>query len=100
MRCYADVIGMPISVIGSDQGPAWVGDARGGRRRRSRRHLRRRGGDGAGPPRRLRPDPARARAYDELYAIYDALHDHFGVRRRDLMRELMAIRERGAAVAA
>jgi len=101
MRCYADVIGMPISVIGSDQGPAlgsalhaavaagvhadiYAAAAAMGRVRRDV----------------YEPDPERARAYDELYAIYDSLHDHFGVRRRDLMRELMAIRERGAAVPA
>jgi len=101
MRCYADVIGMPISVIGSDQGPAlgsalhaavaagvhadiYAAAAAMGRVRRDV----------------YEPDPERARAYDELYAIYDSLHDHFGVRRRDLMRDLMAIRERGAAVPA
>ena len=42
------------------------------------------------------PDGARARAYDQLYALYLRLHDHFGVNERDLMRELQAMRERGA----
>jgi L-ribulokinase len=42
------------------------------------------------------PDAMRTRAYDDLYALYDRLHDHFGVRERDLMRELQAMRERGA----
>ena len=96
MRCYADVIGMPISVIGSDQGPA-LGSAMhaavaAGVHRdifaaaaamgRCRRDL-------------YVPDRARASAYDELYALYLRLHDHFGVRERDLMRALQAMRERG-----
>ena len=97
MRCYADVIGMPISVIGSDQGPA-LGSAMhaavaagvhadifaaAAAMGRCRRDL-------------YVPDTARASAYDQLYALYLRLHDHFGVNERDLMRELQAMRERGA----
>jgi L-ribulokinase len=44
-----------------------------------------------------RPDAERASAYDELYAIYGHLHDHFGREERSLMRTLQAIRERAAA---
>ena len=72
MRCYADVLGRPISVIDSDQGPAlgaamhaavaagahadiYAAAAAMGRMRRDV----------------YVPDPARASAYDELY---DALH--------------------------
>jgi L-ribulokinase len=97
MRCYADVLGMPISVIESDQGPAlgsamhaavaagvhadiYVAALAMGR---SRRDV-------------YVPDRARASAYDELYAVYRRLHDHFGVDDRGLMRELQAIRERAA----
>jgi L-ribulokinase len=42
-----------------------------------------------------RPDAARHSAYDELYALYGSLHDHFGRDQRSLMRSLQAIRERG-----
>jgi L-ribulokinase len=101
MRCYADVSGMPISVIDSDQGPAlgsalhaavaagvhadiYAAAAAMGRVRRDV----------------YEPDAERASVYDELYSIYDRMHDHFGVQERDLMRELMSIRERGAAIAA
>jgi L-ribulokinase len=97
MRCYADVIGMPISVIESDQGPA-LGSAMhaavaagvhadifaaAAAMGRCRRDL-------------YLPDPKRSSAYDELYALYLRLHDHFGVADRGLMRELAAMRERGA----
>jgi L-ribulokinase len=42
------------------------------------------------------PDPPRAKAYDELYAVYTRLHDHFGREERGLMRTLTAMRERAA----
>jgi len=98
MRCYADVLRMPISVIDSDQGPAlgsaihaavaagvhpdvYAAARAMGRIRRDA----------------YMPDAARASAYDDLYAVYLRLHDHFGVEERGLMRRLQEIRERGAA---
>jgi L-ribulokinase len=97
MRCYADVLGMPIGVIDSDQGPA-LGSAM---------HAAVAAGvhadiyAAAAAMGRARcnvyvPDGERASAYDELYALYRRLHDHFGIDDRGLMRELQAIRERGA----
>ena len=47
-----------------------------------------------------RPDPTRHRAYDELYAVYIAVHDYFGRERRELMRALQSMRERAAAAEA
>jgi L-ribulokinase len=44
------------------------------------------------------PDAARHKAYDELYALYGSLHDHFGRDQRSLMRALQSIRERSAPV--
>jgi L-ribulokinase len=41
-----------------------------------------------------RPIPANVAAYDELYAEYRALHDHFGRSGTDVMRRLKAIRRR------
>jgi ribulose kinase len=43
-----------------------------------------------------RPDPARARVYDELFAEYRALHDHFGRGGDDVMKRLRAMRARVA----
>jgi L-ribulokinase len=100
MRCYADVIGMPIGVIDSDQGPA-LGSA-----------MHAAVAAGAHPDiyaaaramGRLRrdvyePDRARTEAYDELYGVYRRLHDFFGIEERGLMRTLQGLRERSGAVA-
>ena len=95
MQCYADVIGLPISVIDSDQGPA-LGSAM---------HAAVAAGvhpdiyAAARAMGRIRravytPDARRASAYDELYALYGRLHEYFGVKDRRLMRELQEIRER------
>ena len=97
MRCYADILGRPISVIDSEQGPALgaamhAAVAAGAHadiyaaavamgRVRPDVHL---------------PDPLRASAYDELYELYTRVHDHFGREERGLMRRLQAIRERAA----
>ena len=95
MQCYADVLNLPIAVIDSEQGPAlgaamhaavaagvhsdiYAAAAAMGRVRRGV----------------YVPDARRARAYDELYALYVRLHDHFGRDERGLMRSLQAIRER------
>ena len=95
MQCYADVLNLPIAVIDSEQGPAlgsamhaavaagvhsdiYAAAAAMGRVRRGV----------------YAPDARRARAYDELYALYVRLHDHFGRDERGLMRSLQAIRER------
>jgi ABC-type oligopeptide transport system substrate-binding subunit len=43
------------------------------------------------------PDPARARIYDELFAEYRSLHDHFGRGGDDVMKRLRALRTRSAA---
>ena len=44
-----------------------------------------------------RPDPARKRVYDELFAEYRVLHDYFGRGENDVMKRLKAIRGRVAA---
>lgn len=100
MQIYADVLGMPLSVITSQQGPAlgsaihaavaagWHADivvaakAMGGRRRDL-----------------YRPDPARQAAYDTLYAEYRRLHDHFGRGGSDVMHRLKDVQRRALGVA-
>lgn len=92
MQIYADVTRLPLSVIGSEQGPALgsaihaavaagayadvplASKAMG----RVRRHV-------------FVPDEDRARRYDELFAEYLELHEQFG-RRTPAMRRLKAIR--------
>jgi L-ribulokinase len=92
MQVYADVTRLPMSVIGSEQGPA-LGSAI---------HAAVAAGAYADVPLaaksmgRVRrdvylPDEARSAAYDALFAEYLALHDEFG-RRTPAMRRLKAIR--------
>jgi len=93
MQIYADVLKRPLSVIGSDQGPALGSaihaaaaagaypDVRSaaaamGRRREAVRQ----------------PDPAASAVYDELFAEYVRLHDYFGRGGNTVMRKLRAIR--------
>ncbi|MGY2873161.1 L-ribulokinase [Marmoricola sp. URHA0025 HA25] len=92
MQIYADVTRLPMSVIGSEQGPA-LGSAI---------HAAVAAGAYADVPLAAKsmgkvrhdvfvPDEGRAAAYDELFAEYLALHDEFG-RRSPAMRRLKAIR--------
>jgi L-ribulokinase len=93
MQTYADVLRMPISIIGSDQGPALgsaihaavaagayddihAAAAAMGKRERNA----------------YRPDRAAADAYDALYAEYQTLHDYFGRGGNDVMHRLKHLR--------
>jgi L-ribulokinase len=98
MQVYADVTRRPLSLITSEQGPALgsalhaavaagaypdigaAAAAMGGR-------------DAAA----YVPDPASADVYDDLYAEYVLLHDHFGRGGNEVMHRLRAIRDRVAA---
>jgi len=101
MQTYSDVLGMPISVIGSEQGPA-LGAA-----------IHAAVAAGAYPDviaasevmgslnsAVYTPNALDAAIYDRLYAEYELLHDHFGRGGNDVMRRLKALRrERVAAQA-
>ncbi|MEQ0560106.1 ribulokinase [Amycolatopsis sp. NEAU-NG30] len=93
MQIYADVTNLPLSVIGSAQGPA-LGSA-----------IHAAVAAGAYPDVRVaaaamgsveravyRPVPAHVAAYDELYAEYTTLHDYFGRGGNDVMHRLAARR--------
>ena len=95
MQIYADVLRRPLSVIGSDQGPA-LGSAihaavvagaypdvpaASSAMGRVNRDV-------------YRPDEARADVYDQLYAEYVRLHDYFGRGANEVMYRLRAIRDR------
>ncbi|GAA4164111.1 ribulokinase [Phytohabitans flavus] len=93
MQLYADVTGRPISVIGSEQGPA-LGSA-----------IHAAVAAGAYPDvpaaaaamgrvlrRVYEPDPARTKAYEVLYEEYRLLHDYFGRGENDVLHRLRRIR--------
>ena len=110
MQVYADVLGRPMLIAGSPQTPALgaaiaaavaAGAAAGGYDGFEAAQQRM---TGLGA-RRFEPRAAAHRVYDELYALYRRLHDAFGgvTRGADLgavMKDLLAIRERQAALAA
>ncbi|MEV7098990.1 ribulokinase [Amycolatopsis sp. NPDC051045] len=93
MQIYADVTNLPLSVIGSAQGPA-LGSA-----------IHAAVAAGAYPDVRVaaaamgsvdravyQPVPAHVAAYDELYAEYTELHDYFGRGGNDVMHRMAARR--------
>jgi L-ribulokinase len=97
MQIYADVTRLPLSVIDSEQGPA-LGSAIHAAVAAGAYPDVPTAAKSMGKVRRgvYQPDEARAAAYDELFAEYLALHDHFG-RATTTMRRLKAIRRRAVA---
>jgi L-ribulokinase len=93
MQIYADVLRRPLSVIGSEQGPA-LGAAIHAAVAAGVHPDIRTAGAAMGRVRRgvYQPDTARADAYDALYAEYLRLHDYFGRGGNEVMRRLRAIR--------
>ena len=89
MQIYADVTGLPLSLGGSEQGPA-LGSAI---------HAAVAAGAYPDVPAAAAvmgsridnvylPDPANSAIYDEMYAEYRELHDYFGRGGNGLMRSL------------
>lgn len=94
MQLYADVLDMPLSTIGSEQGPALgaaihaavaagaypdvlAASERMGRVERAA----------------YRPDPAAAATYDRMFDEYRTLHDYFGRGANDVMKRLRQLRK-------
>jgi L-ribulokinase len=97
MQTYSDVLNRPVNVLAADQGPALGAaihaavaagaypDLRSASAAMGRLHRA-----------AYTPDPARAAAYDALYAGYRELHDHFGRGGSDVMHRLRALRAAAA----
>ncbi|MEI7030654.1 ribulokinase [Streptomyces pratensis] len=93
MQLYSDVLGLPLSIIRSAQGPA-LGSALHAAVAAGAHLDVRAAATAMGSVDRAvyRPRPAEADAYDRLFAEYVALHDHFGRGGNDVMRRLRAMR--------
>ncbi|MCG5217834.1 ribulokinase [Streptosporangium sp. KLBMP 9127] len=96
MQVYADVLRRPLSVIGSDQGPALGSAIHAAVAAGAYPDITR---AAAAMGKRTRaayvPDSGRADSYDRLYAEYRRLHDHFAD--GDLLHRLRAIRNEATA---
>lgn len=92
MQTYADVLGMPVSVIASEQGPA-LGSAIHAAVAAGAYPDTVTAGEAMGNVEHdaYVPGPDRG-AYDALYREYLALHDYFGRGGSDVMRRLKAIK--------
>ncbi|MBN2391573.1 MAG: ribulokinase [Anaerolineae bacterium] len=98
MQIYADVTGREIKVAGTDQAGALgsamfaavaAGKAAGGHQTifeaaQAMAHLQ---------ERVYKPIPAHKAIYDQLYAEYVRLHDHFGRGANDVMKRLKSLRQ-------
>jgi L-ribulokinase len=98
MQIYADVTGLPLSTIGSAQGPA-LGAAMHAAVAAGAHPDIHAAAKAMGSRRRgvYQPDPERVAAYDALYAEYLTLHDYFGRGANDVMHRLKARRRAAAA---
>jgi L-ribulokinase len=97
MQIYADVLRMPLSVIGSEQGCA-LGAAIHAAAAAGAYPDVRAAAEAMGRVQRgvYQPDEAAAAVYDELFAEYTTLHDYFGRGGNTVMRTLRAIQRRTA----
>ncbi|GIF78377.1 ribulokinase [Asanoa siamensis] len=93
MQMYADVCRRPLSVIGSEQGPA-LGSAIHAAVAAGAYPDVHAAAAAMGKVRRAVyvPDEERAAAYDALFAEYTLLHDHFGRGGNDVLHRLRDIR--------
>src|SRR3954462_77383 len=93
MQIYADVTRLPLSVIGSEQGPA-VGSAMHAAVAAGAYPDIHAAAAAMGKVRRAVyvPDEGRARAYDALFDEYTTLHDYFGRAGGNVMHRLRRIR--------
>ncbi|MFJ9786466.1 ribulokinase [Amycolatopsis sp. NPDC101161] len=93
MQIYADVTSLPLSVIGSGQGPALGSAIHAAVAAGAYPDIRAAAAAMGSVERAVyRPVPAHVVAYDELYAEYTTLHDYFGRGGNDVMHRLAARR--------
>ncbi|MCJ7827292.1 MAG: ribulokinase [Demequinaceae bacterium] len=93
LQCYSDVLRMPLSTIGSEQGPALGSAIHAAVAAKAYPDVRL-ASEAMGRLDRdtYLPDEQKADAYDALFAEYIKLHDYFGRGANDVMRRLKARR--------
>ncbi|MCU1538384.1 MAG: ribulokinase [Humibacillus sp.] len=98
MQIYADVTRLPLSLIGSEQGPA-LGSAIHAAVAAGAYPDVASAADRMGRVQRAAyvPDEDAASSYDALYAEYITLHDYFGRGANDVMKRLKALRRNAVA---
>lgn len=101
MQIYADVLNMPVRIVGTEQGGALgsavfasvaAGSARGGYDTVSAASSVM----GKAPELTYTPIEENTAVYDKLYAEYKILHDYFGKGGNDVMKRLKAIKNEAA----
>jgi L-ribulokinase len=97
MQVYSDVTGYPLDVIESSQGPALGAAIHAAAAAGAYADIHE-ASEAMGKRREdvYRPDPERHRLYDEIYADYVELYEHFG-RHSDLLHRLRDRRDRAMA---
>ncbi|MFD1150301.1 ribulokinase [Saccharothrix hoggarensis] len=93
MQIYADVTNLPLSVIGSEQGPA-LGSAMHAAVAAKAYEDIRAAADAMGSVKRgvYLPIPANVEAYESMFVEYQELHDYFGRGVNEVMHRLKARR--------
>ncbi|QDG87312.1 ribulokinase [Pseudarthrobacter sp. NIBRBAC000502770] len=100
MQIYADATGLPLSTIGSEQGPALGSAIHAAVAAGAYADIREAAAAmGAEPGEVYTPIPENAAAYDELFQEYRTLHDYFGRGSNDVMHRLKAIQRKAAQAA-
>lgn len=97
VQVYADVLGRPMELAASDQacalGAAILGAAAAGKEASGYADVHEAIRALAGQKlQTVQPDPAQTKAYDQLYATYLELMDHFGRGGSDLMKRMLHLR--------
>ena len=94
LQIYADVLRMPLSAVGSEEGAALGAAIHAAVATGAYRDVPAAARSMGRPRRDVQvPDESRAAAYEQLFGEYRALHDHFG-RETPTMRRLRALRRK------
>ncbi len=99
MQIYADVLNLPLSTIGSEQGPALGSAIHAAVAAGKYDDVRSAAGAMAAEPGAVfTPIPENVVAYEALYREYRLLHDYFGRGANDVMHRLKAIQRAAKAM--